>query len=661
MKKRIALPVVIFSMLAFFAQAQVQEYVVNYTANPPVIDGVRSSGEWTGASAAAGNFRLLRTAPPGSPATENITWQALFDSEAIYLILETNFSGLQGSGNFTDDTVPNPDDVNIFFNPNRNDEPNEPPPDGTPSSSGRTEDSYQIIVSIAPGTWSRISANPGPPGLYTQARYDALFGDLVTGSWAPQGVEFAVVSNATTGATLEIKIPFADLTAQTSTLDHMVATDGVTEGERWQFNIARIASDGSLPVWQYHAGTANPTTGVGAFFAEREYGEIVFQGIPEPPPTRAFLYAVGGRVPSATEPNLDPERDAVHEEINVRSVLVANVDLVEKTVTNWRRAGVLPATHFDGGGILHWSYLQDAVNVYKNRLYVGPATYSGTVAVTADFVAWADINPESGHLGAFSVSSRLPHPNPTNQRISATEIVEIDRQAYYYVLGGNQDEDGQTDRIAYAAIDPVTGALGQWQVSTTALPTVDWFNAAITDGGKIIHSSGNVRGSMSVDVATPSSTGNITSPWSSAPYSTEFTNRWDHVMLKAASADKTFTYLLGGSTTGLSVTSRVDMAELVDGIPQSWSAATALPEARRRMAGAAMQDMIVIPGGASSSVVSDGKDTVFIGVVANDGGITWSSSPIPMLQARSFHGAAMAPAPTEVPQTSAGFSWTLYD
>lgn len=661
MKKRIALSVAVLALFALVAQAQVQQYEVNYTATPPVIDGVRGSSEWAGAFADAGNFRLLRTAPPGTPATENITWQALYDSEAIYLILQTDFTGLQGSTIFTDDTVPNPDDVNIFFSPNRNDEPNEPPPDGTPSSSGRTEDSYQIIVSIAPGTSSRISANPGPPGLYTQARYDALFGDLVTGSWAPQGIEFAVVSSATTGAVLEMKIPFADLTAQTATLNHMVATDGVTAGERWQFNIARIASDGSLPVWQYHAGTANPTTGVGAFFAEREFGEIVFQAIPEPPPTRAYLYAVGGRVPSAAEPNLDAERDSVHEEINVRSVLVADVDLVEKTVTNWRRAGILPTTHFDGGGILHWSYIQDAVNMYNNRLYVGPATFSGSVAVTADFVAWADIDPSSGHLGAFSVSSRLPSPNPTNQRICATEIVEVDGQAYYYVLGGNQDEDGQTDRIVYAAIDPVTGALGNWQVSTTALPAVDWFNAAITDSAKIIHSSGNLRGSMSVDVVAPSSAGNITSAWSSAPYSTDFTNRWDHVMLKATSGDKTFAYLLGGATTGLSVTGRVDGAELVDGIPQSWSARTALPEARRRMAGAAMQDMIVIPGGASSSLVTDGKDTVFIGTVANDGAITWTSSPTPMLQARSFHGAAIAPAPTVLPETSAGSSWTLYD
>ncbi|MCD6385418.1 hypothetical protein J7M23_06530 [Candidatus Sumerlaeota bacterium] len=260
----------------------VQTYVINYTTNTITIDGVKNSAEWEGASPEATGFRLLRTTPPGDTATENIRWQALFDDENIYIVVQTDYASLTGpaGADFADDTVPSGDTLELFINPNRNGEPNVPPPPGTPSGSGRTEDEYHIIISLAPGTYHRVSGNPGPPGLFTFAGYDTLFADNVIGTWAPTALEFGVVSISGSGATAEFKIPFSDLNGQTATLTHLVATDGVSNGEKWQWNVARIASDGSLPIWQYHAGTAHPDTGEGAFFAEREYGEVIFQGKP---------------------------------------------------------------------------------------------------------------------------------------------------------------------------------------------------------------------------------------------------------------------------------------------------------------------------------------------------------------------------------------------
>jgi hypothetical protein len=277
MKRMIALAFCL-TFLAVQGWTQIQQYTIQYTSTSPTIDGVRTAGEWDAAATAASGFKVLRTTPPGSTSPEGISWQAMVDDQAIYLIVETTFVGLTGSADFADDALPTGDDLEIFFSPNRNSEPNVPPATNTDP---RVEDSYQIIVSLAPGTWHRVAADAGPPGLFTLARYDALFGDNVTGSWDPQGLEFGVVSSASTGAVAEFKIPFADLNAQTSTLTHMDATSGPANGEVWQWNIGRITSNSNpldqLPIWNYHAGTNDPATGAGAFFAEREFGEVTFQ------------------------------------------------------------------------------------------------------------------------------------------------------------------------------------------------------------------------------------------------------------------------------------------------------------------------------------------------------------------------------------------------
>lgn len=376
--------------------------------------------------------------------------------------------------------------------------------------------------------------------------------------------------------------------------------------------------------------------------------------------TTHYLYVVGGRAPSAAEPNLDVTLDAVINDIEIRGVIVADVDVAAKTVSNWRRAGILPTNHPDSSTQVEYDYIHDAVNYYNGYLYAGPATFNGAGSVTVDFVAYAKVN-YGGSLSAFNSSPRFPTTGSTNQRVSATTIMEIGGQPYYYVMGGNHDEAGQSDRILYAPIDTGTGAIGAWQISTTPLAAVDWFNAAINDGDNLIHSSGNLRGSQSIDVVAPSGSGDITSAWTSNTYSADFTNRWDHVMLKAVSGGNTFAFLCGGTgnTSAGAGLDRVDFAQLTAGVPGTWGLTDVMPGVRRRMAGASVEDMLIIPGGSPTTSFAAGTNTVFIGAVNSAGAIAWTTSPNAMLQSRSFHGAAIAEIPP--PPTAARNTWTMYE
>lgn len=89
------------------------------------------------------------------------------------------------------------------------------------------------------------------------------------------------------------------------------------------------------------------------------------------PLPEAFLYVAGGRtIAVSNAKNWDIELDlagttasysdaATAGSIDARSILIADVSLSERTVTNWRRASsYLPEVHpEDPLGILHWSYI----------------------------------------------------------------------------------------------------------------------------------------------------------------------------------------------------------------------------------------------------------------------------------------------------------------
>jgi hypothetical protein len=264
-----------------------QTYTVQFTTSAPLVNGVIAPGEYTTTEPLAGGFRLLRTPPPGSVSPESIQWGAVWDLSALYIYVEGNYTttGTGGTaftgGELTaDDMLATGDDIEFFLDPNR---------DGEPNNAGDTnDDSYQIIIPLFPGTGTRDSSNPGPPYFYTQARTNALFGDNVSPPWNPTGVVWSRTVTNGVGFTVELKIPFAALNASSLADSGLLLSGPPVNGDQWYFNVSRIASSGNLPLWNYHAGDANPLTGAGAFFAERPHGVITFDGRPVVTAARDF-------------------------------------------------------------------------------------------------------------------------------------------------------------------------------------------------------------------------------------------------------------------------------------------------------------------------------------------------------------------------------------
>ena len=368
------------------------------------------------------------------------------------------------------------------------------------------------------------------------------------------------------------------------------------------------------------------------------------------------LFVVGGY---STSGDLNVVPDGVDNELdaridrNLRSVLVADVDSDAKTVTNWRRAGLLPLEHPVTSEQVAWGYLYNGVSYLNGRIYVGPArTDAG--GVPANFVAWAEVNTD-GSLGEFETSPTIPGAEAGIQGQGAVAIVEVDDTHYVYVLGGRAgDAGGQTDRIIYAPIDSDTGAVGAWEVASITIPSTDWFNSAIGIDGTLIHVSGNQRGSMSADLIVPQADGDLVGSWISEEYSTDLTNRWETAVTTATDpAGDTYVYFICGSPAPRN---RVDYSKFEFGLTSVWESST-FPVERGRPTASGANDMIVVPGGSETSGFTAGVNTVFIGTVANGGAVTWAESAEPMMQERSFHGSIMVAVEDET--TSVG-DWMLH-
>jgi hypothetical protein len=268
----VALGVLLLTAYVFAQSEATRFYTVNFTNSPPTMDGVVSAGEWDGAEARQAEFRLLRTAAPGTLATEDVGFQALFDNTNLYVVVTTNDSDFSGAAATGDDSITFNDDVEIFWDPG----------DLSENKAGDTEDdTYQIAIPMITGT--RAAGAAGPPYIAHAARYDATFGGL---TWNP--VNFALGVNATAGAGIvEIAIPFAEMNSSYGAIANS-ATSGETDleifgppgnGNIWAFDVCRINNDSTLPLWNYHTGDGALSS---ASFAERPYGEITFS-IPATP------------------------------------------------------------------------------------------------------------------------------------------------------------------------------------------------------------------------------------------------------------------------------------------------------------------------------------------------------------------------------------------
>lgn len=373
-----------------------------------------------------------------------------------------------------------------------------------------------------------------------------------------------------------------------------------------------------------------------------------------------YLYYVGGTVPTgAVADDGTPTGD-----MTVFSVLVAdvNVTAANVTVSNWRYAttpsNLIPADNPNTAGTVEkysWMYIENNTHIYNNHLYTGPGDWNGDSSQsTGDSVAHAPIN-SNGTLGTWGFSPQFPAP--TAQAIGGGALVDFGvGNAYVYVIGG--DPPPSTARILASKIQ-ANGTLGAWS-PTTPLPAADWFNRATAVGSTVVVSDGNtVASSASHYTAANSATGALGSwtsigPWASA-------SRWSHGMISLTSPDGSrFAVIAGGSGPS----AEVFTSKVTAGVPAAWTATNPMPLAKRQIATAAIDDVILVLGGTDGGGNSGVVDTVQAGRISNTGVITWTSSTTnpslaPLPQARAFGGAAFKEV-IPPPVVNSAKDWQLY-
>ena len=240
-------------LLPISSDAQIRKYEVVFNASAPVLDGIRSPGEWDKASEAATDFKLLRTG--GTESSENIKFQLLWNDDGLYLIVETDntsWGDWNGNVNFGFD------DYNIFIDPNADDEPNEGPFDG-----------YQIAIWQTNGLISRFSdeLDEDERTTFLEARHNGNFGN--NAGWVEPRELNWVSNHGDFGGVVELFIPWTDFNADEFGENGLYHPQAPEFDDVWYFNLAKIATSGALPTWNWTPGQ---------FFAVRPHGEITFTG-----------------------------------------------------------------------------------------------------------------------------------------------------------------------------------------------------------------------------------------------------------------------------------------------------------------------------------------------------------------------------------------------
>lgn len=234
-------------------QAQIRTYEARFNGSAPVLDGIRSPGEWDKASEAATDFLLLRTG--GTPSSENIKFQILWNDEGFYLIAETDHTSWSEWAGNVDFAF---DDYNIFIDPNTDNEPNQSSFDG-----------YQIAIWQTDGLITRFAddLDNQERTTFLEARSNGNFGN--NAGWSEPRELNWVSNHGDFGGVVELFIPWTDFNADEFGTNGLYHPNAPEFDDVWYFNIAKIASSGALPSWNWTSGQ---------FFAERPHGEITFAG-----------------------------------------------------------------------------------------------------------------------------------------------------------------------------------------------------------------------------------------------------------------------------------------------------------------------------------------------------------------------------------------------
>lgn len=245
-----------------YAQGEAS-HQANFTFTAPTIDGIRTAGEWDDAEAAENEFLLLRTAQ--MPVAEEVSFQVLWDDEAMYLIYESaqqvwrTEADWGGGNNFNFTT----DSLNLYIDPDTDDEANTNPPDD-----------YQMVFWMPIGVTTRgnTAEDPIERHNFLEAHLNTPFGN--NAGWDAASTDFTYTARVENGVggVIEICIPWSDFDAQefdpveTRELHH---TEPPENGDSWYLAVCQISSRNTLPVWNWTGAQG---------FTDRPHGILTFAG-----------------------------------------------------------------------------------------------------------------------------------------------------------------------------------------------------------------------------------------------------------------------------------------------------------------------------------------------------------------------------------------------
>jgi hypothetical protein len=242
-------------------------YVAQFTETPPVIDGVETTpDEWSGSAAGGDQWLLLSNR---NPDLTNNRFDVLWDDLGLYVRHQVAHNAWQVVG--VDDWAVNYEQLNYYFDPNTDGEPN-----ANKEVFGTSVDGYQLAFNLPLGT-SNIDGTTKTAGMYSEAHVDSLFGD--------QGAPFShfagiqLMQNTSVDESFgytEFFVPWSDFDATDPEDGFNPEIDDVglfhpappESGEEWYFNVTRIQTNGLIPAWSSPSGVF--------FMADRPHGILRF-------------------------------------------------------------------------------------------------------------------------------------------------------------------------------------------------------------------------------------------------------------------------------------------------------------------------------------------------------------------------------------------------
>ena len=278
----------IVTLVAIFASSAFAQrtYTVKRAGTPPVIDGVDTPGEWEGVEA-EGDFVLLRESE-GTPDAHGVQFKALWDDDNLYVQVTSNYDGWVLGNEFEDEDCTfgglncnmdfNADNLNFYFDPNTDDEPNE--------DDASIIDGYQIAFNVYEGESSYQQGIANNTGVFLEGHINAKNGNQSGYSYDTGADQWSFESRADdSGAVAEVVFPWTTFGAEEGVdpgfEDGLLHPFAPSAGDEWLVDIGNITSESSnfLPIWVWNSTQSfvSRPDGVWAFSSEAVSGDPQLQ------------------------------------------------------------------------------------------------------------------------------------------------------------------------------------------------------------------------------------------------------------------------------------------------------------------------------------------------------------------------------------------------